>query len=134
MITASSKMNSKRIRRVLVCIGVFSIFLSCFSFLLSLGMPGVGWVMAALALILASLLTPFIGRRYVSVALIVSSVHLFTIGPLSFLHQPVGAQGSMPPLSTIIVVVVVPFAIALFSLFLPKWHSRERDTDRLPDQ
>ena len=115
-----------RIRRLLlVAIGIFSILVSVFSFLLSLAMPGVGWAMAALALIAASALTPFLGKRYVIITLVVSSVHLFTFGPLSVLHQSSGTQGSSATLF-LVIFVILPVATALVSIFTPNRLFRSR--------
>lgn len=72
--------------------------------------------MAALALTINSLLVPLVGRRYVIVALGVSSIHLFTFGPLSLLGQSGPAQ---LPTIYLIFFVIVPVVIALISIFVP---------------
>jgi hypothetical protein len=108
---------------------MFSILVSVFSFLLSVAMPGVGWVMAAIALIATSLLAPFIGKRYVIIALIVSSIHLFTFGPLSAWRQSSGTHGSLPILF-LAISVILPIATALISIAIPNHrHSRSKSKD-----
>lgn len=82
---------------------------------MSLGLPGIGWVVAALTLVLTSFLVPWIGRKYVTVTLGISVIHVLTFGPLSLLGQ------SRPVLPTffLIVFVIAPIVIALISLFFP---------------
>lgn len=98
-----------KIRRILL-------FLSFFSFMLSLALPGVGWLLAVITLTTISLLTHLIGRGYVIVTLIVSTIHLFTFGPLSLLGQS-GVESAQLPIFYLIIFVIVPAVLALFSIF-----------------
>lgn len=94
-----------------------------------MAMPGVGWTVGVLTLITASLLVPFIGRKYVITVFIVNSIHLFTLGPLSRLGQ----SGPVQPSPIFLAIFVfVPAAIALVSILLPEWrvmtkHKSESD-------
>lgn len=85
-------------------------------------MPGVGWVVAILALVVVSVLAPFSGRRYVSVTLVVSGIHLFTVGPLSLLGQ---SGPDWPPVAELVIFVILPIVIALASVFVPIYFSRK---------
>ena len=117
-----AKTQSPKIRRLLVGIGVFLIFLSFFSFFLSLGMPGIGWVMAAVSLTLISMLTPYIGKRYAIISLILSSIHLFTVGPLSTLRHSSSTE-TLHLFSSLffIIAVLLPFVAAFISIFAPNF-------------
>lgn len=90
--------------------GIF-ISLATFSVLVSLGAPGLGWVVAAVNLFLVSLLTPLIGRRWVGLCLGISIVHLFTFGPMSDPKSLLDA-----PLLFSLGFVLAPVLIALVSL------------------
>jgi hypothetical protein len=91
--------------------------LSVFAFLLSLGMPGVGWALAAIVLIVTSLLTRFIGKAYIGAALSVTLIHLFTLGPLAQVLSSSRGQ-PLPPTGPLIIAVVLPIAIAIASLVI----------------
>lgn len=113
-------------RRFFLLIGAFCTVASGLALLLSLPMPGVGWLLAALALTAVSLMTPLIGRGYVLVSLIVSTVHLFTFGPLSILVTEF--QLAQVPTFYLLIFVVMPFGIALLSIFLPICCARRENS------
>jgi hypothetical protein len=102
---------------LLACVGVFFLFISLISLLVSLAMPGVGWLIAASSLMAISLLTPFIGANYVIASLIVSAIHLFSLGPFSGMRTSVGLPAGMTT-EFVIVTVVIPAAAAFISIFL----------------
>lgn len=122
MIRPSSEKVKGKIRRFLIGVSVFCTVASGFALSLSLPMPGVGWILAAFALTAVSLLTPWVGRSYVFVSLVVSIVHLFTFGPLSLLVS----DGSLMqlPMFYLLIFIVVPFGIALVSILLPVCRRR----------
>jgi len=128
VIQLHSEKAKRKIRRLLVLSGVFCSVSSVFALLLSLPMPGVGWLLAALVLMAVSLLTPWIGRSYVTVSLIVSVFHLFTFGPLSLL------QSESPfvhlPTFYLLFFIVVPLGIAFLSIFLPMCARRGNTPDK----
>jgi hypothetical protein len=76
-------------------------------------MPGVAWMMAVSALLVNSLLVPWAGRGGLLVTLVVSSVHLFTFGPLSLIGQSGTGQLSVDQL---IAMVLLPMAIPLIAI------------------
>jgi hypothetical protein len=94
-------------------VSVLFAFVACFSLFLSLGMPGVAWMMAVSALLVNSLLVPWAGRGGLLVTLVVSSVHLFTFGPLSLIGQSGTGQLSVDQL---IAMVLLPMAIPLIAI------------------
>jgi hypothetical protein len=96
--------------------GMFFVELSFFSILVSLGMPGVGWVMSAFALVACSFSSPFVGRQYLAVSFATSLVHLFSVGPLSGFQ--LGADRSV---AFLILLVALPLAVAVVSLSAPVW-------------
>jgi hypothetical protein len=104
--------SGSRGRRLKWITGVFLVFLSVFSILVSLAMPGVGWTISAVTLIVASLSSPLIGKQYIGAALVISMVHVFTLGPLAgFRLQPGMEMGFTA------VAVVLPFLVGLSFLF-----------------
>ncbi len=101
-------------------------FFAVFSILVSLGAPGLGWVIAALNLLLAGLFIPLIGRRCLGLCLVITIAHLFTIGPMSgvepsFKTSPLFSAG----------FVLLPIVIAACLLLLPVWRThRQRDASK----
>jgi hypothetical protein len=86
-----------------------------------MGAPGLGWVIAAVNLFLAGLLTPLIGRRCLGLCLVITIVHLFTFGPMSgvessFKTSPLFSAG----------LVLMPIVIAACLLLMPIWHAHKR--------
>ena len=63
-------------------IGISYVALSLIAIVVSLGMPGVGWVTAAFLLVLGSAFARYVGGPYLVCAWNVSLVHLFTFGPM----------------------------------------------------
>lgn len=80
--------SSKKRNRLLLGAGVLTTIMSLFSFVVSIAAPGIGWVAAVVALLGASALTPYVGRRFAVIALLISVVHLFTFGPFYALRPP----------------------------------------------
>ena len=109
-------MKKSRIRRPLVYVGVLCSLASFVSLLLSLAMPGIGWLVAASALIVTSLLVPLIGKKYVVTTFVIDSIHLFTFGPLSLLGQSGPLQ---LPAFYFIVFIIIPGVVGLISMSIP---------------
>lgn len=119
-------MSHSRIPRSFVYLGVFCCFLSLLALLLSVALPGVGWVLAALTVITTSLLAPFIGRTFVIVTLILSGIHLFTFGPLSL----IGTNGPVQvPTKFLLIFVIIPAAIAILSILISMWKTKKQKSD-----
>ena len=96
-------------------------FLAIFSILVSMGAPGLGWVVAVVNLLLAGLFIPRIGRRCLGLCLPITIVHLFTFGPMS------GAESSFKtsPLFSV-GFVLLPIVIAGCLLLMPVWRAHQR--------
>ncbi len=86
-----------------------------------MGAPGLGWVVAAVNLLLAGLLIPLIGRRCLGLCLVITLAHLFTFGPMS------GAESSFKtaPLFSL-GFVLLPIVIAACLLLMPVWRAYQR--------
>jgi hypothetical protein len=97
------------------------LFFALFSMLISMGAPGLGWVIAAFNLLLAGLFIPLIGRRCLGLCLVITIAHLFTFGPMS------GAQSSFKtsPLFSA-GFVLLPLAVAGCLLLMPVWRAHRR--------
>lgn len=109
---AASKLDGSRRRKLAMLVKSFLIFLSVSSIVISLGMPGVGWVVSALTLTIASLAAALIGKRPVAIVLGISLVHLVSFGPLAgFEVQPGTGYGFAA------ITVVLPFLLG-FSVVL----------------
>lgn len=102
-------------------VGVYCIAASILAFVLSVGMPGIGWMIAALALIVSGL--PGLGgaSRYTIAVLTLSTFHLFSLGPMSAVGQG-GVSGASMPFLTIF--IIVPFLAAVIPLFLALIRAR----------
>jgi hypothetical protein len=110
----TAKSHAKR--RSFTWIGFFCLVLSVFTILLSIGMPGVGWMVAAGVLIVCSAITPWIGKRYIAGSLVVSILHLFSFGPLPLLGGA-AAVHSWPPVWFLACFVAFPLLLAVMTLF-----------------
>jgi hypothetical protein len=103
-------------RRSFTWIGVSCLALSTFAILLSIGMPGVGWMVAVGGLIVCSAITPWIGKRYLAGSLVVSILHLFSFGPLALLGGAVSTR-AWPPAWFLACFVAFPLLLAVMTLF-----------------
>jgi hypothetical protein len=104
-------------RRSLTWIGVLCCIFSFFAFLLSIGMPGVGWIAAVAVLMVCSALTPWTGKRYLVGSLAVSILHLFSFGPLPVLGGAAAIR-SWPPPWFLVFFIALPLILAVTTLFL----------------
>lgn len=94
--------------------------------LLSLGMPGVGWIIAVAVLILCSASTPWLNRRYLACSLAVSLLHLFSFGPLTILGGAISMR-SWPPVWFVVFFVALPLVLAVIMLFPRRRKGRNVD-------
>ena len=105
---ATRKWGGIRAQKLAMLVKAFLILLSSLSIVISLGMPGVGWIISALTLIVASLLAALIGKRSVGVVLGISLVHLVSFGPLAgFDVQPGTGYGFVA------ITVVLPILLGI---------------------
>jgi hypothetical protein len=58
------------------------VLLSVVSIGLSLGAPGLGWAMATVTMVAASLCARLVGQAWLAVCLALTAVHVLTLGPL----------------------------------------------------
>jgi hypothetical protein len=114
---AAPKWTGSRWRKPATLAKAFLIFLSVFSIVISLGMPGVGWIVSVLTLIIASLVAALIGKRPVAVVLGISLVHLVSFGPLAGFDVQPGVGYSFAAIT-----VVLPFLLG-FSVVLRRDRS-----------
>jgi hypothetical protein len=70
-------------RRLASLAGAGFVVMSGVSVVLSLGAPGLGWLLATVTMVTVSLCSRLVGQRWLCVCLGVTLVHLFTFGPLS---------------------------------------------------
>jgi hypothetical protein len=62
--------------------GAGFVLLSVVSVVLSLGAPGLGWGLATVTMVAASLCFRLVGQRWLYICLAVTAIHLLTFGPL----------------------------------------------------
>lgn len=67
--------------------------LSVVAVVLSLGAPGLGWGLATMTMIAASLCARLVGQRWLYVCLALTLVHLLTFGPLGVAGSSFGSHG-----------------------------------------
>ena len=87
-------------------------------------MPGVGWSGAILAMISSAVLTPWAGKRYVTITLLVSILHLFVLGPLSAVNKSPAFPLWPARLRTLFFVFFI-ILVALIAVLLPKRFLRK---------
>lgn len=113
--------------RLALLTGGILIFLSIVAIVLSLGAPGLGWALASIILVMASLCLPWIGQRFVVLCMAVTVIHFVTFGPLTY-------SGASPSNVSWIIVAVFgwgPFVICGIAVLLPFWtkHDDDRESD-----
>ncbi|NRR29518.1 hypothetical protein HSX11_04885 [Oxalobacteraceae bacterium] len=106
------------------------VLLSLLSIVLSLGAPGIGWVVAVVSLALASFLSRLTGKKYVAMSLMLSIFHLFSFGPLAGMFS---ASNPVAQISVgfLIGFVALPFTLAVLSLLAPVPKNRKKLIDVL---
>jgi hypothetical protein len=85
-------------------LGAGLILLSVLALVLSLGAPGLGWMLAVAVFYCGGLLAPRVARGQLVAVLLLGLFHLFWIGPLAGFRWPSGDTGA---------------ALAVFFLVLP---------------
>jgi hypothetical protein len=70
-------------RRLTWLSGAGLVLLSVASIVLSLGAPGLGWGLATVTMVVASLCSRLVGLRWLCICLGVTLVHSVTLGPLA---------------------------------------------------
>jgi hypothetical protein len=99
-------------------LGATCVFLSFLALPFSLGAPGIGWTVTAVALSASSLLAPIAGRRQTCASLVLGIINLLTLGPLSLLGPPVQLEAM--PMSFLAFFVVAPFLLAVCAILFAK--------------
>lgn len=95
------------------------LIMSFLAILLSLGAPGLGWMLATLAMIGVSLCWRRVGRRWVWICLGVTLIHLLTLGPLG--GGGASSFGDSPAFG--IVFTAAPFVAGAAALASAYWRS-----------
>jgi hypothetical protein len=108
--------NERKLRGGRIAAGVFCVAVALLAFLMSLPAPGLGWIVAAGALVLTGVLTRWIGKSFASAVLAISVAHLLTLGPLSPLtrHTLASLPGSFA-----VIFIIIPVLVALIPLVIP---------------
>lgn len=79
-------------RRRLRLSGAGFTLLSVVAIVLSLGAPGLGWGLATMTMIAASLCARLVGQRWLYVCLALTLVHVLTFGPLGVAGSSFGSH------------------------------------------
>lgn len=101
------------------------ILLSLGSIVLSLGAPGLGWVLSGVTLIDASMCSALIGRRWLLVCMGLTVALLLTFGPLG--HYKSSALDSNWVMAAF---TFGPLAIGLAAFLVPLFKQKRERTDR----
>jgi hypothetical protein len=111
-VSASQFTNKKSRLRIL---GGILIFMALFSFLLGVGMPGVGWALAMLVLLALNVIARVLGPGFLWVGLGISVLHLLTVGPFPIVSRSVSRM-DVPPLWFIVVLIVLPYVLSVATI------------------
>jgi hypothetical protein len=101
--------------------GAGFVLLSVLSVVLSLGAPGLGWGLATVTMVVVSLCSRLVGRRWLYICLAVTTIHLLTLGPLG------GGAGSSFGTDWYIgaVFAAIPFIAGIGALVVTYLKSRK---------
>jgi hypothetical protein len=101
--------------------GAGFVLLSVVSVALSLGAPGLGWLLATITMVVLSLCSRLVGQRWLYICLAVTAIHLFTFGPLG------GGSGSAlgSNWSIGLVFAAIPFIAGIAALVTTHLQSRK---------
>lgn len=107
--------------RLIWLFGAGFVLLSVVSVVLSLGAPGLGWSLATVTMVMASLCSRLVGPCWLSICLAVTTIHLFTFGPLR------GGAGSSLGTDWFIgaVFATIPFVAGIGALAATYLQSRK---------
>ncbi len=106
-------MSSDRLRFSRRLARAILVSLSLGAILLSMGAPGVGWVLSSATLIAASVCAHFIGRAWLLACSLLSVALLLTFGPLGYFDS-----SKFDPNLMMVAFTFGPLAVALIALFL----------------
>ena len=101
-------------------LGLGFVLLSIVATLLGLGAPGLGWGLATLTMIAASLRARSVGRAALIVCLAITLFHALSWGPLA--TQPASSYGGVPLLDR--VFTAAPFVAGIVALALLRLRPR----------
>lgn len=96
-------------------LAIFLLALELLALLLGVGMPGAAWILAMLALSLQNVLQRWLQQGYLIFALLISSLHLLTFGPLPLLLRP-WERIAMPPWWFMLLFILLPFLLSVYTL------------------
>lgn len=113
MTVTGSNQNCKPRWRVALGIGLVA--LSILAVVVSVGAPGIGWMLAVVTLYAGGLSAPRTGRRQLLAVLAIGLLHLFLVGPLAGFRWIGGGPGA----GFVIFFVALPLATASIALCLP---------------
>jgi hypothetical protein len=112
--------GTDRRRRLRRSAGAGFVLLSVVSLVLSLGAPGLGWVLATVTMVAVSLCSHLVGQRWLAICLGVTLVHVITLGPLS--DSPGSSFGSDWLFGA--VFTAAPLVVGVVALVVTYWRSR----------
>jgi hypothetical protein len=112
--------EARRRRLIRIAGGGFAL-MSIVSVVLSLGAPGLGWVLATVTMVAVSLCSYLVGQGWLWICLGVTLVHLFTFGPLG------GDTGSSFGGDWVFgaVFTAMPFVVGVVALVVTYFRSRK---------
>jgi hypothetical protein len=112
--------GADRRRRLRRSAGTDFVLMSVVSLVLSLGAPGLGWVLATVTMVAASFCSQLVGQRWLAICLGVTLVHVITLGPLS--DSPGSSFGSDWLFGA--VFTATPLVVGVAALVITYWRSR----------
>lgn len=104
--------------RLALVTGIVLTLLSIAAIVLSLGAPGLGWALASITLVLASVCSLWIGLRVVCLCLAATTIHFVTFGPLTY------SVGSNVSWVAVAIFGWGPFIVCGLALLLSFWRRR----------
>lgn len=107
--------------------GVFLVVQSALAVVISVGAPGIGWMLAVVTLYVGGLAARRIARGQLLAVFVIALLHLFLFGPFAGFRWISGNPGA----GLVIFFVALPLVTAALALCLPMiWRRKDLISDR----
>lgn len=122
MTVAATRPQKDGAPRWQAALGIGLVTLSVIAAVISLGAPGIGWMLAVVTLYAGGLSAPRIGRGQLFAVLVIALLHLYLLVPFAGFRLHSGK----PAVGAVFFFVALPLATVLLALCLPRvWRGKK---------